>query len=445
MIKKILTPSLHKIVWKDQILRVIQASLDAVNPVKAIPAHFHRENTLLFAGERVFDLNRFQHIFLVGVGKASINMSSAITAEIGNYIKKGIVIVKKGYKVNQQFPNQITILESDHPLPDQNSIKVSRQVINLLQETSEKDLVIFVLSGGGSSLLTCPVEGISLEDIRQLTDLLLRSGAEIDEINAVRKHLDLVKGGRLISFAQNAFWISLILSDVIGDKLEVIGSGPTIPDPTTFRDALLILEKYQILQKVPQSIYSVLIMGIDGKIPETPKPNNPCFQNTYNILIGNNLQACQAAYDQAQKEGFNSMILTSYLHGEAKEVGKFISSIASQICLHNQPIPKPACIILGGETTVTVRGKGKGGRNQEIALSAVKGLSGLTSVVLITLATDGEDGPTDAAGAVVTGETFYRAIEKSLSPSSFLQNNDSYSFFNQLGDLLKMSYWNQRQ
>jgi hydroxypyruvate reductase len=266
---------------------------------------------------------------------------------------------------------------------------------------------------------------------------MLACGATIQEINCIRKHLDLVKGGQLARLAAPSRMISLILSDVIGDPLDIIASGPTVPDPSTYRDALEIVKKYKLIKLVPAPVISHLERGASGILPETPKANDPAFNNAHNLIIGNNRKAAEAAVQHGRNEGFHVLLLTNYLQGEAYQVGRIIASIALQLGLTKEPIPRPACIVLGGETTVTLTGRGLGGRNQELALGCVEMLAGLKQVLVISLASDGGDGPTDAAGAVITGETYDTAIKKGMQPAKFQIENDSYNFFNQLSDLIK--------
>jgi hydroxypyruvate reductase len=352
-------------------------------------------------------------------------------------LDSGKIIVKQGYRTDQVISDQVELIEAGHPIPDQRGVNGAEKIIHLLRDTTQNDLVICVFSGGGSALMVSPVSGVSLNDLQILTQELLASGATVNEINTLRKHLDRVKGGQIARLASPAMVLSLILSDVVGDPLEVISSGPTVPDPTTYSDSLSILDRHNFRSSTPKSIVNHLILGQRGDVEDTPKPGEPIFDNVNNIIVGSNRTAAQAAFEQAQEEGFNALILTNFLQGEARHAGQFLGSIAHQLAEYNQPLPRPACIIVGGETTVTLRGDGHGGRNQELALGAVKEISGLEDIALMTLATDGGDGITDAAGAVVTGETLQNARTIDLEPDSFLAKNDSYNFFNPLGDLIK--------
>ena len=364
-------------------------------------------------------------------------MALAAAEILGDSLTSGIVITK-AYATKLAIDNcELTIVNAAHPVPDQNGIDGSEKIIDLLETTSKSDLVLYLISGGGSALLTAPAENISLDNLQQLNRSLLACGASIGEINTLRKHLSRVKGGNLARLAQPAQVAALILSDVIGDPLDVIASGPTVPDPTHYSDALLILEKYAITNQIPSAIHAHLTAGLNGEIAETPKSGEATFDQVNNIIVGNNYQSAQAGLAQAQALGLNTLLLTTYLEGEARTIGPALAAIARQIDQTGDPVPRPACIIAGGETTVIIQGGGLGGRNQELALSAVSPLAGLANTYLISLATDGDDGPTDAAGAVVTGNTLSQAQLKKLNHAQFLENNDAYYFFEPLGDLLK--------
>ena len=373
---------------------------------------------------------------MIGAGKAGQPMAGAVSEILSKKIENGLVIVKDGYHDLGSPIENIEIVEAGHPIPDNRGAQATKRIIELLNHTRKDDLVICLISGGGSALMVSPVEGISLAELQDLTAELLASGATINEINTLRKHLDQVKGGQIARYAAPARLISLILSDVVGDPLDVIASGPTVPDSTTYDEAINILTKYQIENRISRKIIKHLESGKRGDIPETPKANELIFKNVTNFVIGSNLVAGQGALKQAQKEGFHTMLLTNYLQGEAKEVAKALAAILRQMASNNPPLARPACIILGGETTVTLQGNGQGGRNQEIALASIYDLAGINDIALITLATDGGDGSTDAAGAVVTGETFQRAQEAGLDPQIYLRNNDSYNFFKSLNDLV---------
>jgi hydroxypyruvate reductase len=309
-------------------------------------------------------------------------------------------------------------------------------MVQLARGASQGDLVICLISGGGSALMTLPVDGVTLQDMEALTEALLRCGATINEINTIRKHLSQLKGGNLSRVAYPAEVVALILSDVVGNPLDVIASGPTVPDSSTFAQAYEIIERYELVDDLPLSIVRHLGQGKEGQIPETPKEGDPLFATTYNLIIASNELAAQAALERAQEAGFNTLLLSTYVEGEAREVARVFSAIAKEILHSGQPVARPACVVAGGETTVTIRGEGKGGRNQELALAAAIQLDGLDEAMVVALATDGTDGPTDAAGAIADGSTMRRARAKKLLARQYLANNDSYRFFEQLGDLL---------
>ena len=386
------------------------------------------------------NLNAYERIFIIGAGKAAVPMAESILEILGDRITYGVVITKDGYAGTRSRlqKNHIELIQAGHPVPDTRNLAASSRLETMAQTLSSHDLVICLISGGGSSLLIQPSLGLSLSDIQDITLLLLSCGASIIEINTVRKHLEALKGGGLARRLFPAAVIGLILSDVPGDDLNMVASGPTIADVTTYADARGVLEKYQIWDSVPAPVRTHLTNGIEGLIPETVKPGDPNLVNVHNIMIGNNTQVVIAAVQAAKVLGFNAKILPFTLHGEASLIGQ---TITEQVKNQLESYPKPTlpvCFVAGGETTVTVKGTGKGGRNQELALGAVKYLSSADSLVLVTLATDGGDGPTDAAGAVATNRTYSMGKAKGLDPMDYLLRNDSYSYFNQLGDLIKI-------
>jgi hydroxypyruvate reductase len=435
--KRLLTKSLHDSPYGEEIAQILAAALDAVDPTTAVNAHLTRRDEELLISGTLYNLKDYERVFVVGFGKASIPMSQAAIEILGDHFSSGIAITKSTpQKLTYSHPD-LSIIKASHPIPDESCQISANQTMELLTRTTERDLVIFLISGGGSALLTAPTPDVELGDIVELTKTLLNCGASIDEINTMRKHLSQVKGGGLARLAAPSQVVSLILSDVVGDPLDMIASGPTIADPTTFGDALSILNKYHIIKELPDTIIDHLTRGVNGEIPETPKASDPIFKKTQNSIIGNNLKAAQAAINQAASCGLNTMLLTTSLEGEARHAGQFLASIAWQIDATGDPVQRPACVVAGGETTVTITGGGKGGRNQELALSAVEKMAGLESAFLIALATDGEDGPTDAGGAVVCGDTLSRAHSIGLDPVDILSRNDSYHFFDLLGDNLK--------
>jgi glycerate 2-kinase len=433
---RFMTHTLRSQPWGSKVARIMAAAIDAVEPGKAVREHMKFDGSTLETNGEIINLDRFNRIFLIGAGKAGEPMTEAVLKILGDRVDRGVVVVKEGYSSRRNKTNQVEIIEAGHPIPDERGTQATEKIIRLLEDTRHDDLLIFLISGGGSALLLSPVQGVTLQDIQTLTAELLASGASINEINTLRKHLDQVKGGQIARYSAPAKLVSLILSDVVGDPLDIIASGPTVPDPSSYEEAIAIIDRYQIVNQIPQSILKHLERGMNGTEPETPKPGDPVFENVINTIIASNRTAAQKAIQQAEEEGFKSMLLTNYLQGEANQVGRTLAAILKQMAINNQPLPHPACIVIGGETTVTLIGNGLGGRNQEIALAATRELEGLKDIALITLATDGGDGPTDAAGAVVNGETHQRAQVLQLDPQRFLANNDAYNFFNSLDDLI---------
>jgi hydroxypyruvate reductase len=408
--------------------RIFRAGLDAAHAGNAVRAHLSLRGGVLKARNRRFFLQAFDRVFLIAVGKAAVEMAGAVEDIVGRRLAAGMAITKHGHAKSRL--RKTLILEAAHPIPDAAGIQAAHQVRELLRELNARDLLIVTISGGASALLSAPGEPITLTAKQKTTDLLLRAGADIFQLNAVRKHLSFLKGGRLAALAYPATVISLLLSDVIGDPLDVIGSGPTAPDPTTFADAIQVLEKFKIVARTPKTVLDLLQRGARGEIPETPKPGDPLFANVYNIVAGSNALALKAAARQAGALGYRPRILSSVVSGEAREVARAHAAIL-------RGAPHPACLLAGGETTVTVKGKGKGGRNQEFALAAAIELAGLPGVLALCAGTDGTDGPTDAAGAIATGKSIARAARLGLDPAKYLANNDSYTFFESLGDLVK--------
>lgn len=405
-----------------------RAALSAVDPADAVRRYLHREGTALTVAGTCYNLARFRHVYLLAVGKAAVPMAAATAEILGTCLTEGVVVTKYGHAAvgDLELPPSLLVIEAGHPVPDQNCVRGARAFVDLARRAEEQDLVLCLISGGGSALLTLPAGDLSLAALQNLTTSLLRSGASIGEINTVRKHLSAVKGGNLARIASPARLVCLILSDVVGDRLDVIASGSTAPDPTTLQEAEQVLAHYG--QRLGDASYHLY---------ETPKPGDPIFDKVQNVVIGSNYEAALAAAQRARQMGFNTVLLGSHLEGEAREAGKFAAALAKAVRAHDDPVPPPACLILGGETTVTVVGDGTGGRNQELALSAAISLDGWPDVLLMALASDGGDGPTDAAGAVITGTTVERARHLGLDPRAALAQNDSYPFFEALGALIR--------
>jgi hydroxypyruvate reductase len=387
----------------------------------------------LQVGEHRFVFKDYDRILVVGAGKAGAPMARALEDLLGDNIADGVIVVKEGHGLPLEH---VRIHEASHPVPDERGIKGAEEILSLVKGAGERDLVLCLISGGGSALLVAPAEGVTLEDKQEVTRLLLACGADIHEINTIRKHLSRAKGGGLARFAYPATVVSLILSDVIGDDLNVIASGPAVPDTSTFDDTRRVLEKYDIWDRVPVSVQSRIQRGLKGDIEDTPKIGDAVFQKCYTELVGTNIQALKAAGQQAEQLGYQTLILSSTVEGEAREVAKVLTAIAKEVRDSGNPLSAPACILCGGETTVTIRGDGKGGRNQELALAAALGLDGIENIVVLAGGTDGNDGPTDAAGAMADGRTLARARAKDLDPLDYLRRNDSYHFFQALEDLV---------
>ncbi len=413
-------------------------AVESVDPFKRLKACVRIERDRLRINtdqnsEKVFNLNSFKRIFLIGTGKASASMAQAIEEIFGDRITKGVITTKYGHFLPLK---ETKIIEAGHPLPDQKGIEGSEKIQGLLKESGPEDLVIFLLSGGGSALLPLPVDGITLEEKQKATQLLLDCGADIKEINTIRKHISQIKGGWLAKLAYPSTVIGFILSDVVGDPLDVIASGPTVPDFSTFEEAWEILKKYDLVDKIVPSIRRHLLLGKEAKIEETPKPGDLAFEKVHHFLIGSNILALRAAEKEASSYGFHTLILSSSIVGETREAARFHSAIAKEVISSANPIPRPACLISGGETTVTIKGHGLGGRNQEFALAAALEIDGIEKIVLLSGGTDGTDGPTDASGAIADHTTLHRARSMGLDAKAYLENNNAYPFFKKLGDLL---------
>ncbi len=412
--------------------RIFYAGLRAVDPGAAVWRHVRRIGSTLWAGYRSYDLARVRRILVVGAGKGVAPMARALEGILGERLTGGVVVVKYGHTLPLA---RIQILEAGHPLPDANGLRAAEAMIHELEDCSEDDLVIGAFSGGASALLPAPRPSIGLEEKQTVTRLLLESGATIREVNAVRKHLSRLKGGGLARAAYPARMVSLFLSDVVGDPLDVIASGPTVPDPTTFQDCVDILKRRGIASRIPDGVRMLLDRGVRHEIPETVKPGDPVLEGVQNVLVGNNRAALFAARDEAKALGFETLVLTSQLEGEAREAAGFITSVGREILASDHPVRPPACILAGGEPTVVMRGGGLGGRAQEMALAAAMAVDGIDGISLLCAGTDGTDGPTDAAGAFVDGSTCRRARRLGLDPWEHLSRNDSYPFFQSLGDL----------
>ncbi len=417
---------------------IFSKALTAVDPSKILKDRIRIQRDRLSIrmegdSEKVFDLNTFDKIFLIGSGKASNAMARVIEEIFGDRLTKGVITTKYGHLLPLK---KTKIIEAGHPIPDQKGYEGAKKIQRMLKESGPKDLVIFLLSGGGSALLPFPAGHIDLKEKQEVTQLLLDCGADIKEINTIRKHISMIKGGWLAKWAYPSTVIGFILSDVVGDQLDVIGSGPTVPDPSTFEEAWEILKKYNLLKEISLSIQKHLQSGKEGKVEETPKPGEVVFEKVYNSLIGSNILALLEAKKEAESLGLNAVILSSSIEGETREAARFHTAVAKEVISSENPIPRPACILSGGETTVTIKGNGLGGRNQEFVLAGALEISGIEKVVILSGGTDGSDGPTGATGALADHTTVQRAKTMGLNPKAHLENNDAYPFFQKLGDLL---------
>jgi len=409
---------------------IADAALHAVDPRRAVRNAVQRRG-----------LNRFDRVLVFGAGKAAAPMAEQMERMLGAVLTAGLVITKRGHGFALK---RITVREAGHPLPDDDGVRAAHELLKLADGCTERDLVFFLLSGGASALLPAPADGLTLLDQQRTTALLLASGATIHEMNAVRKHLSAVKGGQLARLLGPASLVTLAISDVVGDEAEVIGSGPTAPDPTTYDDALTVLARYRLEDDVPPAIIRHLREGKHGRIKETPKQDDPSFiayPRQYTLIATNRL-ALRHAADRAKGLGFRPLVLTDALTGEAKETAKFLAAVGRSIREHHQPVPPPACMLLGphGRAEASAR-VGYGGRNQELALSAAHAMQGLDRVLLLSLATDGDDGVAPpnrpaAAGAFADGTTVSRGRSLGLDPAGALARHDAYGFFEQLGDLV---------
>ncbi|MCF8062366.1 MAG: glycerate kinase [Deltaproteobacteria bacterium] len=418
---------------------VFLAAIRRVDPYEAVKRFVRREGRRLLLGERPgsagdLDLDAYQRVFVVGGGKATAPMARALEELAGDRITEGRINVKYGFSETLE---RTAIMEADHPVPDRSGVDGTRDIMDLLAQAGDRDLVISLISGGGSALLPQPAGRIRLEEKQAVTRKLLECGASIDEINAVRKHISGSKGGQMARAAAPATTVNLMLSDVVGDRMDVIASGPFVPDASTFQDAWHTLDRYGLLPDLPNAVREHLEQGRNGVIPDTPKAGDPAFERVTNLIIGSNIQALERAAQEAGSLGYAPLILSSMIEGETRDVAKVHAAIGREMLKTGRPLAPPACVISGGETTVTIRGKGRGGRNQEFGLAAALELAGLPSrIVLLSGGTDGNDGPTDAAGAVVDPTTVERGRASGLDAEAYLDDNDAYTFFSATGDLL---------
>ncbi len=418
---------------RDHAVRIFREALRAVDPRRCVLDNISLSGDVLRLGERTYDLSTYGSLYVIAFGKAAPAMASAVVDVLGRRVTSGLVV--------SNAPPSFALggmryIQAGHPVPDERSVDAAAEAVRLLEGAGQGDLVVFLISGGGSSLLCMPVPGVTLEDKRKVTDLLLRSGVDTLGLNVVRKHLSTIKGGGLLKKALPADVATLILSDVVGDKLDVIASGPTVPDESTFEDAWRVVEEFKLENKLPPRVIVHLEKGRAGEVPETLKPGEVDTERFTTLVVGSNYTALVAAEREARRLGYNTLVLSSQIKGEAREVAKAIAGIAKDVERFDVPVSKPACIVFGGETTVTVRGDGRGGRSMEAALSFCIEIMG-HDILGLFCGTDGIDGPTDAAGAVCDGTTRLEGREINLSAWESLMRNDSYNFFDRLGCLIR--------
>ncbi len=412
---------------------IFNSALSAVNAFNAVKKHCRLENSTLYIDQSSFDLTYYKHIYIVGAGKASAQMGAAVEEILSPRITGGIINVKYGHTAALKT---IKLVEAGHPIPDENGRNGAMAILHLAEQAAKDDLIICLISGGGSALLPLPAPPLTLADKQKTIRTLLSCGAGINEINILRKHMSLIKGGHLAEKAYPATLITLILSDVVGNPLDIIASGLTTADPSTFDDCMDILNRYDIKHQIPVSVVEHIQNGIDKKLPDTPKPGSRTFDKTINVIVGSNMEALSAGKKMAESLGYHTLIFSSLIEGDTREAAHTHAAIAKEIRLTGNPVSPPACILSGGETTVFIKGKGKGGRNQEFALTAAFDIMNEDRMVILSGGTDGTDGPTDAAGAVIDSGTIKKARDLQLNPYLFLENNDSYHFFKSTGDLL---------
>jgi len=405
---------------RSDVLDILTSAINAVDAYTVVKKCFDGKNIIF--GCKKFNVSDYDNIYLIGFGKASIRMADAVSDSIS--IKNGAVITNEKHKTVKK--NCISTFFGSHPIPNQKNIFATDKLLDIVNKCKKNDLLIVLISGGGSALFCKP--RVKLNDFQKATTLLLKSGANIREINIIRKHLSYVKGGQLAKFAKCKV-ISLIISDIVGNPIEFIASGPTYPDSTTYIQSKNILKKYRLWMKIPISIKKTINNGISGDIPETPQKNDSVFKNVFNFIVANNEVACNVAEEKAEELGYKTMLLTTNLDGDAKKIGRFLVEKA----INYKTYAKKMIFISSGETTVNVKGKGTGGRNQEMVLSSVDKIKD-KNLVFSSFATDGIDGSSNAAGAIADSYTLKRALEKKLNPNLFLSENNSYEFFKNLGD-----------
>mgnify|MGYP001160988179 FL=1 len=411
---------------KKNLDKIYNAALSAANPINCVGKFLEEKDDILKIGNKKYDLNYYKKIYIISFGKAAYEMAIGAQKILKKKITKGLIVSNMSNK--KKIPG-FRFIESSHPVPDNRSVKAANAIISLLDKTKKNDLVIFLISGGGSSLIALPDKNITLEDKKITTQILLKSGVDTNTLNTVRKKISAIKGGGLLEYSYPSEVATLIMSDVVGDHIDVIASGPTLPDKSNAKEAWREIMELGIENKLPPKV----VINLENPLKEQHKKQKLSKQNT--IVIGNNLKSLKSAKKEAEKLGYNTLILTSQIKGEAKVVAKSLASIALEIKNSNIPIEKPACLIVGGETSVKVKGSGLGGRNSEIALAFAIEITNEDKISALFAGTDGIDGITNAAGAYCNGASRIKSRKAGVSAKDSLINNDSYSFFKKAGDL----------
>jgi glycerate 2-kinase len=410
--------------------QIFLAGIESVLPDRLINRVMSLHENCLKINNLSYNLETIENIYVIGAGKAGAMMGAEVEKILGNRITEGHIVVKYGHSIDLEY---INVSEAGHPVPDSNGFKATEEILKIARSASCNDLIICLLSGGGSSLLVDIPEGCSSEDLILINELLIKSGASISEINAVRKHLSVVKGGQLARVAYPAQLVSLILSDVPGNHLDAIASGPTVPDPTTYLQALTVIASFELTRNIPRGILTYLKEGVAGKRPETPKPDDHIFCNTFNLLVGSNMVALEASKRRALDFNINAVIIDDQLQGDIFTIAEYIVDTCLKFKNDVNEI-KPVCLLFGGETTVRATGSGVGGRNQHLALQSAILIQNIPGITILSAGTDGNDGPTDIAGAVVDSDTVAVAISKKIDPQKYLTDFDSFHFFNKTGN-----------
>ncbi|MEZ4864450.1 MAG: glycerate kinase [Caldilineaceae bacterium] len=420
---------------RQRIVPILEAALAAVDPYGAVLAVLQRNGDRLTVGARHYDLAAYRRLFVIGAGKAGAPMTQAVEQILGDRITDGLVVVKTDHSGPTA---RVRLVEASHPMPDAAGVAAGQDMLTLAHTAGADDLVLALLSGGGSALLVAPAEGLTLADKQAMTNALLACGATINEINCLRKHCSAVKGGQLARAVAPATLVTLALSDVIGSPLDVIASGPTTPDASTWADAWAVVEKYALASKLPKAILQRLQLGLAGALADTPKADGAAFIRSQTLVVADNRVAAEAALAKARSQGYHALLLSTYVEGEASQVAKVAVALAKEVQATGQPVAAPACLILGGETTVTLGANpGKGGRNQELALAGALALQDIAGVTVVALATDGTDGPTDSAGGMADGGTVARAAAQHLSSAEALRRHAAYPLLAATHDLLR--------